>query len=139
MNAPLAPVKLWSMTLPIRWGDMDARNHVNNAEYMRYFEEARVSWSQARGLRNDSSSGFIIAKASIDYHAPLDWPGQVESEIFTARIGNSSFALRQTLTAQGSEHPAATAEFVVVWFDYGAGRAAPIPPALRAVLEGQDP
>ncbi|MBL8520028.1 MAG: acyl-CoA thioesterase [Betaproteobacteria bacterium] len=125
------------MTVPIRWGDMDARAHVNNAQYMRYFEEARVAWSQARGLRQDDQAGFIVAKATVDYHAALTWPGNVISQVYAARVGNKSFTLRQTLTAEAAASPAATAEFVVVWFDYAAGVSAALPAPLRAILEGR--
>lgn len=137
MSTPAEPVLLWSLFMPIRWGDMDARNHVNNAEYLRYFEEARVSWSEHIGLGRDGKAGFIVAKATVDFHAPLAWPGRVRSEVFAARVGGKSFTLRQVLTAENADEPAATAEFVVVWFDYAANASAPVPEALRKVLEGR--
>ena len=76
------PVKLWSMIIPIRWGDMDALNHVNNAETMRYFEEARVAWSQHHNLRNHrADGGMIVAKATVNYKQPLVYPENIVSEI----------------------------------------------------------
>lgn len=128
--------RLWSMTLAIRWGDMDALNHVNNAEYMRYFEEARVAWSLHHGLRKEGGqSGMIVARATVNYRKPLIYPAVVTSEIFLARIGNSSFELHQVLTtAQGEV--AATGDFVIVWFDYASQKSAPLPDHVRALLEG---
>jgi acyl-CoA thioester hydrolase len=126
------------MLIPIRWGDMDSLNHVNNAEYMRYFEEARVAWSLHHGFRKHrEQGGMIIAKATINYLKPLNYPGTVRSEIFTRCIGNSSFELHQALTAEGDEAPAATGDYVVVWFDYVNNKSAPVPPSVRAVLEGR--
>ena len=33
---------VYEMTIPIRWGDMDAMNHVNNTTYVRYLETSRI-------------------------------------------------------------------------------------------------
>lgn len=130
------PVKLWSMRLPIRWGDMDAHHHVNNAETMRYFEEARVAWSLHHQLRNIPDCGMIVARATVNYKKPLEYPGSVLSEMFVARIGNSSFDLHQKLIVEGSGVLATTGDFVIVWFDYAAGKAAPLPDRFRAILQG---
>ena len=126
------------MTIPIRWGDMDSLNHVNNAEYMRYFEEARVAWSQHHGFRKHrEEGGMIIARATINYRKPVVYPGVIRSDIFTTRIGNSSFELHQTLTVEGEDVPAATGDYVVVWFDYAKDKSASVPARVRAVLEGK--
>jgi acyl-CoA thioester hydrolase len=126
------------MHLAVRWGDMDSLNHVNNAEYMRYFEEARVAWSSHHDLRRHrEEGGMIIARATIHYKKPVVYPATLRSEIFVHRIGRSSFELHQTLTHEGEEAPSTTGDYAVVWFDYAQGRSAPIPPRLRAILEGQ--
>ena len=41
---------LHSLRLQVRWGDMDALGHVNNAEYLRYFEQSRIAWLEALGF-----------------------------------------------------------------------------------------
>ena len=143
-NAAPAPVKLWSMIIPIRWGDMDAHHHVNNSETTRYFEEARVAWSAHHHLRDNPAAGaMIVAKATIDYLRPLEYPGRVISDIFTARIGNTSFTFRQTLTetSPASEENSGvlttTAEYVMVWYDYANKKSVPLPQNLRDILEGR--
>ena len=40
---------VFEMQIPIRWGDMDAMNHVNNARYFRYLETCRIDWMQSIG------------------------------------------------------------------------------------------
>ena len=41
------------MTIPIRWGDMDAMGHVNNTVYFRYLETIRIEWMQSIGCQPD--------------------------------------------------------------------------------------
>ncbi len=40
---------VFEMTIPIRWGDMDAMGHINNAVYFRYMETARIDWFRGIG------------------------------------------------------------------------------------------
>ena len=41
---------------PIRWGDMDAMGHVNNAVYFRYMETVRIEWMTQAGMDPGRSS-----------------------------------------------------------------------------------
>jgi acyl-CoA thioester hydrolase len=43
-----------AMTIPIRWGDMDAMGHVNNTVYFRYLESARIEWMRIHRWRAQS-------------------------------------------------------------------------------------
>lgn len=49
MKFTLPEVKklVFEMTIPIRWGDMDAMNHVNNTIYFRYLESCRIEWMRS--------------------------------------------------------------------------------------------
>lgn len=40
---------IYATILPVRWGDMDAMNHVNNTVYFRYMEQARIEWLESLG------------------------------------------------------------------------------------------
>jgi acyl-CoA thioester hydrolase len=59
----------------VRWGDMDAFVHVNNATYATYVEEARLRWFQTieGEWRNDEISP-ILAAQHINYRVPIEWP-----------------------------------------------------------------
>jgi acyl-CoA thioester hydrolase len=130
--------KLVSMQFPVRWGEMDALGHVNNAEYLRYFEESRTRWCETLGIALDGKSeGFIMLKVGVTYQKQLSYPATIEVTLFAGEIGRSSFQLVNTLTVEGDSTPTATAEFVMVWFDYRIGKSAPIPAAVRAALEGK--
>ena len=130
-------LKLSSMRFAVRWGEMDALGHVNNVQYLRYFEESRTQWSESLGLHLDGKGeGMILLKASVTYKKQLTYPATINVTLFAGDIGRSSFHLLNTLTVEGESTHAATGDFVVVWFDYRSNKSAPIPATLRAVLEG---
>ena len=139
MNADqTSGVLLSTLRFPIRWGDMDALGHVNNTLYLRYFEEVRVSWAERIGmpLRHDGE-GMILAKASVTFKKPVDYPANVVVELLAGSIGRSSFTLLNTLTVEGETEPSATGECVTVWYDYVNIKSVPMPARLRAILEGR--
>src|SRR5258708_38247449 len=97
---PSLPPSAHTKRCEIRWRDMDAFRHVNNAVYLSYLEEARDEWFlQVLGnglLLND----FLLARIAIDYRSPLTQDdGQVEVEIRGTRIGNSSVDTSERMTS----------------------------------------
>ena len=131
-------VALSSVRFPVRWGEMDALGHVNNASYLRYFEESRILWSESLGLRLDGTGeGMILLKASVTYKRQVSYPADIDIDLIAGDIGRTSFQLVNTLTIAGEAAPSAVGEFVIVWFDYRTNKPQPVPAALRAVLEGK--
>ena len=130
--------KLSTLQLAVRWGEMDALGHVNNAEYLRYFEESRTLWAESHGFHLDGKGeGMILLKASVTYKKQVSYPANIDLALYAGEIGRSSFHLVNTLTVEGDSTPAAIGEFVIVWFDYQANKPVAIPANLRAVLEGK--
>ena len=70
----------------VRWGDLDAFGHVNNATYLIYAQEARFAWSKMIEM--------VVARAEVDFIAPI-YTGDIyiDVEIWVNKIGNSSFWL----------------------------------------------
>ena len=126
---------LHTMSFPIRWGELDVLGPVNNAQYLRYFEESRTAWCEeiGRPLRN-TGDGMILLKASVTYKKPVGYPADVMVELRAGRIGNTSFDLVNTLTIDGESEVAALGEFVIVWFDYVNNKPKSIPAEIRALL-----
>ena len=57
------------MQIPIRWGDMDAMNHVNNASYFRYLETCRIEWMYSIGCQPDpAGEGPVIVNAFCNFY-----------------------------------------------------------------------
>ena len=70
----------------VRWGDLDAFGHVNNATYLVYAQEARYAWSKMIEM--------VVARAEVDFIAPI-YMGDfyLDIEIWVHKIGTSSFAV----------------------------------------------
>lgn len=135
---PDSPRLLHSLRLQVRWGDMDALGHVNNAEYLRYFEQSRVVWLDGLGYRTSGAgAGPILAKATVTFLKPVVYPSEVEVRLYASRVGNTSFTLASDIVnGRDAAERFTEGEFVIVWFDYTTGSAVPVPAALRARLGG---
>ena len=70
----------------VRWGDLDAFGHVNNATYLIYAQEARFAWSKMLEM--------VVARAEVDFIAPI-YTGDIyiDVEIWVNKIGTSSFGV----------------------------------------------
>jgi acyl-CoA thioester hydrolase len=80
------------MVIPIRWGDMDAMGHVNNAMYFRYLETVRIEWlHRAGGAPDRAGSGPIIVNAFCNFVRQLEYPGEVLAKHYVANPGRTSF------------------------------------------------
>jgi acyl-CoA thioester hydrolase len=91
--------------LQVRWGDLDAFGHVNNATYLIYIQEARVDFTiYARQRKNQPPILFdmVVARAEVDFVAPI-YEGGVNAhvELWVYRLGNSSFGLAYEIHVGG--------------------------------------
>jgi acyl-CoA thioester hydrolase len=117
----------------VRFRDLDAKGHVNNAVFLTYMESARVAFllelGAASGLEDLS---FIVARVEIDFRTPIAFGQEVEIGVRATRFGSKSFDLEYELRAGG--RLAAEAKSVCVGYDYGTGETVPIPDAWRERL-----
>lgn len=118
--------------IEIRFGDLDAMGHVNNAKYLTYMETARVHYFRQLGLWNGPSGtvGPIMAKATVEYRLPLDLSDSA-ARVYTrcCRLGHKSFDVEHLIVRErdGAAAVAASGVIVLVAFDYQAGLSVPIP------------
>jgi acyl-CoA thioester hydrolase len=122
--------------IAIRWGDMDAMGHVNNAVYFRYLEIARVEWLDSLGgAPNPAGEGPVIANAFCNFYRQLEYPGEVIAKHYVSNPGRSSFDT--WITLERADAPGvicAAGGATTVWMDFPAQKSAPLPDWLRAVL-----
>ncbi len=119
----------------VRWGDMDALGHVNNAVYFSYMEQARIDWLATMQDKLDlKGQGPILATARCQYHKPLHYPADLRIRLSNEPPGNRSFLLRYAMFLE-DESLVAEGETVIVWMDFSQGKAVPLPQPLRVVLE----
>ncbi|MCC6212929.1 MAG: acyl-CoA thioesterase [Burkholderiales bacterium] len=122
--------------IPIRWGDMDAMGHVNNALYFRYMEQARIGCFDALVPRGEAwqSTGIVIVNASCNYRRPITYPGTVEVRVSVGAPGGSSVPTYYELHVDADPVPYADGAAVVVFVDRRTQRPARIPGAIRERL-----
>ncbi|MET0289734.1 MAG: thioesterase family protein [Pseudoxanthomonas sp.] len=125
---------LTRIPISLRWRDMDAYGHVNNAKYISYLEEARVRWLHAvmKGARMGSGISPVVANTNVNYRRSITWPGEIMVELFVERLGNSSVTIGHRITDVEDESVLySDGNVVVVWIDTATGKSAPIPDAVR--------
>jgi acyl-CoA thioester hydrolase len=120
--------------IPIRWRDMDAYGHVNNAVFLNYLEEARDEMVRRLFARRDGEFDYVVARVAIDFRRPLRQDDrEVVATCRVERVGRSSIRTREILaTRRGGV--AAEAEAVLVSHDRDTGTSRPLTPGEKAIL-----
>ncbi len=122
----------------VRWGDMDAMNHVNNAQYFVYLESARIEMFGDIGLdqpMREDQHGFGLVSATCNFRKQVHYPATLEIGTRVSKIGNTSFQLQHGFFHEGGDELVADALSTVVWVDYAQGKGIPIPGDMRVRLE----
>jgi acyl-CoA thioester hydrolase len=122
-----------SVSIPIRWGDMDALGHVNNTVYFRYLEQARVEWLESlrEHVRDINGLGSVIVNASCTFLLPLSYPGVVDVRMFIDPPGRSSIDSHYEVWMIDRKYAEGSAR--IVWIDQRTQRSAPLPERVRAI------
>ena len=125
--------QLTRVPISVRWRDMDAMGHVNNAKYVSYLEEARVRWMLGvEGVSMTDRIAPVVANTNINYRLPIVWPNDIVVELFVERLGNSSVTIGHRIVDQNDDSKLySDGNVVVVWMDTQTGKSAPLPEAVR--------
>ncbi len=130
-NSPLirAPIE-------VRWRDLDAFNHVNNATYLTYLEQARLVWlKKVPGTWFHEHAMPVLASSEINYRRPIGWPADIVIELACERLGKSSMTIGHRIVEAGDRDVLySDGRVVMVWMDPAAGKSVPIPEAIRAAV-----
>lgn len=89
----------------VRWDDLDAFGHINNAKYLTYVQEARADFTwfarQAAG-KTPLLFDMVVARAEVDYIEPIyDGGMDIDCQIWITRIGNASFEMEYEIIHKG--------------------------------------
>jgi acyl-CoA thioester hydrolase len=124
--------------LPVQWGDQDAFGHVNNTVYLRWFETARIAYSDQAGLLQiDQSQRLapILAAVSCNYRRQIRFPDTVWIGARVSKLGRTSLTMQHCVISERQGVIAAEGDCVVVTFDYQTQRPVAVPQELRLALE----
>ena len=137
----------YRVNVPLRWSDMDAYGHVNNVQFLRLLEDARVigfeDWfGQDRSVL---SEGVLVARHEIEYLAPLLFRlPPIVVEMWATKIGGAGFDLAYEVrdgraVTEGGEADGDTiyarAETTLVLYDFATSNPRRMDQSLRAVLQ----
>jgi acyl-CoA thioester hydrolase len=119
--------------LRVRFRDCDPLGHVNNAVYLTYLEDARLTlWQGQLGgvARTDEQGrrgeGFILARAEVDFRAQVRFGAELEVRLALAAFGRTSATYDYEIVDLKSNMTVATAKTVQVWFDYDTQKPVPL-------------
>ncbi|MGH8152979.1 MAG: acyl-CoA thioesterase [Rhodanobacteraceae bacterium] len=122
--------------LHVRWRDLDAFNHVNNASYLTYLEEARLQWlRQVPGEWFNEHAMPVTASVEMRYRKPINWPAEIDVLLACERLGNSSVTVGHRIVDRGdAARVYGDGRVVLAWIDPATGAAVPLPDAIRAAV-----
>ncbi len=120
--------------IPVRFSDLDAMGHVNNARYLTFYEEARSAWFRdCAGMPHNSTDyPVILARAEVDYLLPIS-PGQhVYVATRCTAFGEKSMTIKGLIALDpGMTIIASRYTCTLVYYDYEEGVSIPIPQSFK--------
>lgn len=128
--------------IQLRFKDIDKVGHVNNANYVTYFELARVDYFNAMAgneLKMDwTGESVILAKIEMEYKQPVFLEDKVFCYTWVSRIGTKSFDMSCSIVrvVDGTEVEAAKGLAIIVCFDYRINKTIPVPEKWKAKMMG---
>ncbi len=120
-------------SIQVRWRDLDAFAHVNNAVFASYLEVARTEvWRQRFAGRPTMEIPFFVRRLEIDFKRPVSLEDEVRVWLRVGEIRGASFDFEYLVEANGSV--AAVASTTLASVDAASGRPVRIAEDLRAIL-----
>ena len=110
---------IFAYEMDVRWREMDALGHVNNAQFLSYVEETRVKWFNAMqdNWQNPDSSP-VVAAIHVDFKLPIHWPERIQVELFAVKRGSKSVTIGHRIcSTRNNQHVYAEGYTVLVWID----------------------
>lgn len=108
--------------IKVRFSDLDAMRHVNNATYLTYLEEARIAYFKdvLKMPKNDLDFGAVVARIDISYMQPVILGEEIEVMTRVSKMGNKSSDVEHIIVVNrhGGKVTAAEALTKLVSYDY---------------------
>ncbi len=122
--------------IPTRWMDVDSYGHVNNVQYLSFFDTAVNGWYVANGLLDPrtGSEVFLVVETGCHYFSELTFPSTVFAGLRIEKLGSSSVVFRIGLFAGKEDQTAALGRFVHVLVDRESRRPVRISDRARGIL-----
>ena len=122
--------------MQVRFRDIDAFAHVNNAVFFSYIELARIRYL-LDVLQPDEPFDrmpLILARVELDFRSPITFGDDVTVETRVDRIGRTSFGMSHRMTAGIDARLVADVQTVLVTYDYATASPIPVPDDWRRLM-----
>jgi YbgC/YbaW family acyl-CoA thioester hydrolase len=128
---------VFSYPIQIRFRDMDAFNHVNNAVYHSYLEEGRIQFMRDLGIQRQPGSGlgWILVHTEIDFRSQARYGDELIIAVCLGRVGNRSFELHHRILRLADQALIVEAKSVQACMDYDSNKSVSIPDSWRAKMQ----
>lgn len=118
----------------VAWGDMDAFGHVNNVQYYRYMESARIRYLDALNIFNQNVV-TVVASSQCKYLSPVVYPDQLKVATRVEELRNSAFRMSYILWSEAQNKIVATGDAVVVCVDNKTMQKTAIPESIKEQIK----
>lgn len=126
----------YTSEVDVRFRDIDPMDHVNNALYVTYIEQARAEYYEDVIGLTLGEADTVLAHLEVDYEQPIELGETVEVRMRVDDLGTSSIPMSYELRTDA--YVVATAETVQVMFDRESGEPRPIPEGWRERIEANE-
>ncbi|WWD22708.1 hypothetical protein CI109_107201 [Kwoniella shandongensis] len=135
------------LTWPVAWGNCDTFQHVNNVNYLQWFESARIRYFESWGtllpegtiqrIMAGKGTGVIIKDVSIKYKAPVTYPDtmMICSQLHGVNADRASFGLKHIAWSLKDERVVALCDSTIVMYDYDNVKKGVMSDEFRKALE----
>jgi acyl-CoA thioester hydrolase len=137
------------VAIPVRWSDLDAHGHVNNARMFTLLEEARIAAFWGGGPASpptavlETGAGAevltLIAAQQIEYRAPIPYHREpLDVELWMGRLGGASLQVCYEVFSPVGHEPRTLyvrAATTIVLVDRDSGAPRRLPDEARAAWE----
>jgi acyl-CoA thioester hydrolase len=123
---------------PVAWGEQDPFQHVNNVEYFRYFENARVEYLERldwMGFLKETGIGPIVATAQARFRRAVTFPDTLLVGARVRAIDEDRFTMEYRIVSTKLSDVVTLGDTVVVTYHYADGKKVSVPAELRARIE----
>jgi len=125
-------------TIKVRGYHLDVYQHVNNARYLEFLEEARWQWLEEADAFNwlqQQQLAFVVVNININYRRPAVLGDVLAIHSEMTQLNGKSGVITQRVTLAGSETLVADAALTFVCIDLRTQKAVALESELRARLE----
>jgi len=123
--------------LNIEWGDMDALQHVNNIEYFKYFQVARIAYFEkidSESVMGEKRVSSILASTQCKFIYPLAYPDSISVGVRVDTMADQYFTMKYAVISHKHQRLVAIGDAKVVMFDYANNKKVSIPNEIRKTI-----